>query len=209
MTHGRLHALSDGIFSIVMILMVLELRLPSLTVNNDSSLWHALNTQKAIFASYFISFAILFVYWRAHNFIITILAKNIDINLLSINGIFLFFVGLVPFTTQLGGVFNKIPIAISLYALNIIIIGLTLLAMRLYVERSETIDNLDRTESQRRSALIRTLLPVGFATLAIPFSFVNTGVADIILLIGVGFNFFNNAAELTYKYLIKPIGSLL
>jgi uncharacterized membrane protein len=205
-THGRLHALADGIFAIVMTLMVLELKLPLLNTATNHGLWSALQKQQAIFLSYFISFAVLFIYWRAHNFVITILAKNIDINLLSINGIFLFLVGLVPFTTELAGTYNKISLAISLYAVNIIAIGLTLLFMRVYIERSEKIDNIDRTASQRRAALIRTLLPVGFATMAIPFSFLSTTVADLILVMGVGFNFLNNAAELTDKYLIRPLG---
>src|ERR1041385_3390693 len=106
MTHGRLHALADGIFAIVMTLMVLELKLPSLHGSSNHELWQALLDQKAIFISYFISFAVLFIYWRAHNFVITVFAKSIDINLLTMNGIFLFLVGLIPFTTHLAGSFN-------------------------------------------------------------------------------------------------------
>ena len=81
--------------------------------------------------------------------------------------------------------------------------------MRVYIERSDQIDNVQRTQAQRRAALIRTLLPVGFATLAIPFSFMNTGFATVILLIGVGFNFLNNAADLTDKFLIQPLRKII
>src|SRR5581483_1708035 len=193
MNHARLHALTDGIFAIVMTLMVLELKLPSLHSTTDHALLQALVSQKSIFASYFVSFAVLFVYWRAHNFVITFLAKNIDINLLTINGLFLFLVGLIPFTTQLSGTYNTVPLAISLYALNIILIGLTVVGMRVYIERSERIENVERTVEQRRAALIRTFLPVTFAAMAIPLSFVNTGVAYTVLLVGVGYNFLNNA----------------
>src|SRR5437763_1855357 len=125
MNHSRLHALTDGIFAIVMTLMVLELKLPSVDGQTNSELWRALLNQRTIFISYFISFAVLFIYWRAHNFVITILAKNIDINLLTINGIFLFLVGLVPFTTQLAGTYNSISLAVSIYAANLILIGLS------------------------------------------------------------------------------------
>jgi uncharacterized membrane protein len=209
MTHGRLHALADGIFTIVMTLMVLELKLPALRTTTNHGLWSALLVQRAIFASYFISFAVLFVYWRAHNFVITLLAKNIDINLLTMNGIFLFLVGLVPFTTQLAGTFNKIPLAVSLYALNIVLIGLSLIGMRVYIERSDNIDNVSRTAAQRRAALIRTALPITFGFIAIPVSFISTAGADVILLIGVGYNFLNNAADLADKYLIQPINKVL
>lgn len=209
MTHGRLHALADGIFAIVMTLMVLELKLPSIDGSTSHELWKALLAQKAVFASYFVSFAVLFIYWRAHNFVITMFAKSIDINLLTMNGIFLFFVGLVPFTTHLAGTFNEIPLAVSLYALNLILIGLSVIWMRTYIERADHIENLDRTPAQRRAALIRTTLPITFAAIAIPFSFVNTGIADVILLIGVFYNFLNNAADLADKYLIQPINKIL
>jgi uncharacterized membrane protein len=209
MTHGRLHALADGIFAIVMTLMVLELKLPTIHAASSHQLWHALVAQSTVFSSYFVSFAVLFIYWRAHNFVITILAKNIDINLLTINGIFLFFVGLLPFTTQLAGTYNHIPLAISLYALNLILIGSTILWMRYYIEQSENIDNISRTATQRRAALIRTILPIIFAGLAIPFSFISTGLAEIILLIGVAYNFLKNAADLADKYLIQPVNKIL
>jgi uncharacterized membrane protein len=209
MTHDRLHALTDGIFAIVMTLMVLELKLPVIHGTTNRDLWNSLFAQKAIFVSYFVSFAVLFVYWRAHNFLITILAKNIDINLLSINGIFLFLVGLLPFSTQLAGTYNTIPLAICLYALNIITIGLSLLSMRIYIERSDSIENVTRTAAQRRAALIRSLLPMTFAMLAIPFSFISTSLADAVLLIGVGYNFLNNAADLADKFLVGPVNKIL
>jgi len=208
MTHSRLHALTDGIFAIVMTLMVLELKLPNVDGKTNQALWQSLLSQRAIFVSYFVSFAVLFVYWRAHNFVITILANNIDINLLTINGIFLFLVGLVPFTTQLAGTYNHLPLAVSLYALNIVVIGLSIMWMRFYVEKSDRIDNIDRTPEQRRAALIRTTLPIIFATIAIPISFINTAAADVILVIGVGYNFLNNAADLADKYLISPINRI-
>lgn len=208
MTHERLHALTDGVFAIAMTLMVFQIKLPVVHAMTNASLWQSLRGDYSIFISYFISFAVLFVYWRAHNFVITILAKNISIDLLSINGVFLFLVVLIPFSTQLAGTYNKIPLAISLYAANIIVIGLTLWLMRTYIEISEKIENADRTDAQRRAALIRTLLPVGFAAVAIPLSFVNTDAADIVLLLGVGFNFLRNAAEVADRFLIKPVGKI-
>lgn len=209
MNHSRLHSLTDGIFAIVMTLMVLELKLPAIDSSTNQALWSALLTEKAIFVSYFVSFAVLFVYWRAHNFVITILAKNIDINLLTINGIFLFLVGLVPFTTQLAGTYNQIPLADCLYAVNIILIGLSVIWMRVYVEKSDSIEHVSRSVRQRRAALIRTVLPIIFAVIAIPISFISTGMADVILLVGVGYNFLTNAADLADKYLILPLNKLL
>ncbi|MDL2363408.1 MAG: TMEM175 family protein [Patescibacteria group bacterium] len=205
MTHGRLHGLTDGIFAIVMTLMVLELKLPAAATKSNESLWHILSSQYVVFLSYFISFAILYIYWRAHNFVVSILAKNIDINLLNINAFFLFLVGLVPYTTHVLGVYSRTSLGITVYALNVVGIGLTLVLMRYYIERATTIENLERTHEQRRGALIRISIPIVFSALAIPVSFINTQVAFIILLFAVFFNFHNNAADLTQTVFSGPI----
>lgn len=205
MTQERLHALTDGIFAIVMTLMVLELKLPVIDEESNHSLWQALLTEKSTFISYLVSFVVLFVYWRAHNFVISIFAKNIDINILTFNAIFLFFVGLVPFTTHLSGEYNTIPLAIVIYAVNLILIGLSIVTMRIYISRAEHIENIARTKAQNRAALIRTFLPIVFAAIAIPTAFVNTGISEFILLFGVFYNLLNNASELTDKFIIKPI----
>ncbi len=204
MKHDRLHALTDGIFAIVMTLLVLELKFPVLSTPTNHALWDYLRHEWTLFLSYFISFAVLFVYWRAHNFIITIMAKNIDINLLNLNGIFLFLVGVVPFTTHMLGVYNDTPLAIIIYAVNVFCIGLTLLIMREYVEKADSIEHIQRTAEQRKGALIRTLTPMICAVVAIPLSFINTNLAFGILLVAVGYNFLNNAANITEKLFISP-----
>jgi uncharacterized membrane protein len=204
MTHGRLHALTDGIFAIVMTLLVLELKVPLVDHHTNAALWHAVKGQATIFLSYLISFAVLFVYWRAHNFTITFLAKNINISLLNINGTFLFLVGLVPFSTHILGEYGDTPLGISIYALNIILIGLNLLAMRLYIEKSTSIENLERTAEQRFGALIRIMTPVICATIAIPLSFISTTGAFLLLIFAVAYNFNNNAADNTRRLFINP-----
>lgn len=209
MTHERLHALTDGIFAIVMTLLVLELKVPLSGHPTDASVWKVIDSQVDIFLGYFISFITLFIYWRAHNFLVTVLAKNIDINLLTLNGVFLFFVGLIPFSTQLAGADHEVPLAVTVYALNILLIGLTIIVMRLYIEKSESIDNIERTEEQRNGALIRTMIPVTFAAVAIPFSFINSTAALYILLFGVVINLYNNTADLTRRLLLNPIKKLL
>jgi len=191
-----------------MTLLVLELKVPSFIHPSNHDVWHVIASQYTILLSYFISFTTLFVYWRAHNFVVTVLAKNIDVNVLTINGIFLFLVGLIPFTTQLAGSYSSSPIALSFYALNIILIGSTLLFMRGYIEKSEKIDNLERTLEQRQGAFIRTMLPLSFAAISIPLSFISTKLAFSMLIFGVLFNLYNNAADLTRKVVLRPMRNL-
>jgi uncharacterized membrane protein len=204
MTHERLHALTDGIFAIVMTLMVFQLKIPSLIHPDNAQVWAALKDQAAVLLSYFISFFLLFTYWRAHNFTITIMAKNIDINLLNLNTTFLFLVGLIPFTTQLAGKYADTSLALSIYALNIILIGLNLAIMRIYVDKSESIESMSRNKEQRQNAFIRILTPVSIAAIAIPLSFVDTRLAFIVLLFAALFNLPSNSADFARKYFLRP-----
>ncbi|HSW79124.1 MAG TPA: TMEM175 family protein [Candidatus Babeliales bacterium] len=204
MTHERLHALTDGIFAIVMTLLVLELKVPVLDKPTNNSLWQALAENKAIFASYLISFLLLFLYWRAHNFIVSTMAKNVDINLVNINILFLILIGIVPFTTHLLGMYPQTQTAIIIYALNIILIGLALMIMRGYVEKSDTIESDRRSPEQILNARIRVLTPMVCAGLAIPLSFISTWLAFGLMMLGIGFNLLNNAAELFRKVFRIP-----
>ena len=110
-TH-RLEALADGIFAIAMTLLVLELRLPDASGPGDlasriAALWPR-------FATFFISFIVLGVYWFAHHQTFYFLARvNRTLVWLSI----LFFLGaaLIPFVASLLGSYPQDPVALSLY----------------------------------------------------------------------------------------------
>jgi uncharacterized membrane protein len=128
------------------------------------------------------------------------MAKNLDVNLVNINILFLFMIGVVPFTTHLLGQYPKTQTAIIVYAINIILIGLSLIIMRQYIEKSESIESLERTREQKLNANIRVLTPLVASALAIPISFINTWLAFALLMLGIGFNLLNNAADLFRKF---------
>src|ERR1035437_3141133 len=102
MKSNRLEQLSDGIFAIVMTILVFDLRIPGV-INSNMDLWQALKNMAPLFLSYLLSFSMLFTYWRAHHFFVSVYAKNIDMTLTNINAVFFLFVGVVPFTTSLLG----------------------------------------------------------------------------------------------------------
>src|SRR3990167_10074821 len=102
MKHTRLDELSDGIFAIVMTLLVFELRVLSFFADpTNQELWYEITKLLPSFLSYVLSFALLFTYWRAHHFFISIYAKNVDSVLTNINALFFMLVSLVPFSSGL------------------------------------------------------------------------------------------------------------
>lgn len=98
----RQKALADGVFAIVMTLLVLELSVPVIHGGNNHELTQALAAMWPKFVAYTLSFLILGVFWLVHHFLFDVI-KYYDTRLAWLNIIFLLFVALVPFTTSLLG----------------------------------------------------------------------------------------------------------
>lgn len=199
MKQVRLDALADGIFAIVMTILVFEIRVPEITgIISDSILRMALLDISPLFLSYLLSFALLFTYWRSHHFIASVFAKNIDINFTNINAIFLFFVALVPFSSHFLGTYSQYQVAVFVFAVNVICIGMSLYEMRRYVEKSKTIENVEITPIENAHAYARILFPVFCALLAILISSINTVFALLLLTIGILFNLLPKSTTITF-----------
>jgi uncharacterized membrane protein len=121
MKQHRFEALADSIFAIVMTILVFEIRVPIYDgIVSDKTLFDAIMNIYPLFLSYLLSFSLLFTYWRAHHFITSVLAKNIDLKLSNLNALFFLFVGLVPFSSHLLGAYSYTETAIITFAVNII-----------------------------------------------------------------------------------------
>jgi len=202
MKQARLDQLADSIFAIVMTILVFDIRIPNIigTVN-DQTLFQALLDLSPIFLSYLLSFLLLFTYWRSHHFIESVLAKNIDTKFSNINAIFFFFVALVPFSSHFLGNYGYSKTAIIFFALNIILIGLSLFKMRRYVIDSKTIENTTFTKTENEHANMHILFPVGAAVVAIFVSFFSSGFAIVLFTIAILFNLLEKSAKHTFIFI--------
>ncbi len=124
MTKSRLEAFSDGVFAIIITIMVLDLRVP------HSTSFAALGALLPVFLSYVMSFLYVGVYWNNHHHLLQA-AERVDGKILWANLHLLFWLSLTPFTTAwLGenriatgtvamyGIFN-VPLTRSLLLLNV------------------------------------------------------------------------------------------
>ena len=209
MNHARLDQLSDGIFAIVMTILVFEIRVPTVLGPIDNpSLWLYISSLLPFFLSYVLSFSLLFTYWRAHHFFVSIYAKNVDSKLVNINGLFFMLISLVPFSSNILSQFPHNELSIIIFGGHIIIISLSLYWMRRYVLFSDHIKNPEISQREIRGSTIRIMVPVLFSMIAMVICFWSIGISLVLLTLIVLFNLssfstrlFERIAKTTYYVL--------
>jgi uncharacterized membrane protein len=95
---GRLEAFSDGVFSIAITLLVLEISVPH--VEGSQSLWSALGKQWPSYAAYVVSFLVIGIMWANHHTLFSFI-RLVDRKLLFLNLMILMVVALIPWPTNL------------------------------------------------------------------------------------------------------------
>lgn len=209
MKHTRLDQLSDGIFAIVMTILVFEIKVPVIWGPIDNaSLWLEIKDLLPLFLAYILSFSLLFTYWRAHHFFVSIYAKNIDSMLTNINALFFMLISLVPFSASVLGQFPNNELSVIIFGVHIILIGLTLYWMRRYVLYSEHIKNPEITRREIRGSTIRTLVPVFFAFVAVPLSFWNIEISMALFTLAVLFNLSSYSTKI-FESFLKSVHKLI
>jgi uncharacterized membrane protein len=204
MKQQRLDQLSDGIFAIVMTVLIFEIRVPEFFgFVSDGALINYLIDMYPVLLSYVLSFSLLFTYWRSHHLIASVFAKNIDIPFSNINGFFLFFVALVPFSSHFLGKYIDSKVAIAFFAINIILMGLSLYRMRRYAIKSNTIENMPFTKKENEHAMAHILVPVITAIIAILVSFSSTEIAIFFFTIAILFNLSKNGTKYMFYIVDK------
>ncbi len=202
MKQFRLDQLADSIFAIVMTILVFEIRVPELNgIVNETTIINSLVNMYPLFLSYLLSFSLIFTYWRSHHFIDSVLVKNIDKNFANLNGIFFFLVGLVPFSSHLLGKYIYSLTATIFFATNIILIGISLFAMRNYAIKSQEIENTPFTKTENEHALMHILFPVFSAVLAIILSFVSINLALVLFTLAILFNLSSSGTKYVFFFI--------
>jgi uncharacterized membrane protein len=110
MTKGRMEAFSDGVFAVIITIMVLELKSP-----HGTSL-AALKPLIPVFFSYVLSFIYLGIYWNNHHHLLQA-AKHVAGAVLWANLHLLFWLSLTPFATAWVGENPLSPWPVALYGL--------------------------------------------------------------------------------------------
>lgn len=178
MNKNRLEAFSDGVFAIVITLLVLDIRIPKV---DYAHLWDAIIAIMPKIISYVYSFFIIGIYWVSHHNI-TRWITAIDRTIIWLNITLLLFVGFIPFPTSLMGEypFQKIPIV--LYGLTLLASNLTGYLTWRYVSKNNRFLDPNIPEKEIRGINMSFLFVNLFYVIAIGVSFVNPYLSYIMFL---------------------------
>jgi uncharacterized membrane protein len=127
---GRVEALSDGVFAIVVTLLVLEIRVPH--VEDPASVPALARSLVALapkFLSWVISFVTVCVIWMNHHRVFRLMGR-IDPGLFWWNANLLLWTSFIPFPTALMGDYPGNRLAVSLYGVVMLLMALAFVLMR-------------------------------------------------------------------------------
>jgi uncharacterized membrane protein len=192
----RIEALTDGVFAIVMTLLVLELGVPVITGGGvHAELLHRLGEMWPEFVSYAVSFLMLGFMWTVHHYQFKSI-KQSDGVLAWVNLLFLMFVSLLPFTTSLLGKYINEQLPVLLYGGNIVACMVLRLILWNYATKGYRLVDKDIPPAVIKRSKI--MLPTGIVVFIIGMgvSFVSTVIsvclfAAIIVFFSIRSTYYN------------------
>ncbi len=168
----RLLALSDGVVAIALTLLVLDLKVPAETVlrhtDSASELATVLRHDTDQLISYVVSFYVIAQFWLTHHRVFRVVTGHSE-GLAWWNFAFLFAITLIPFTSGLLGLFSGNPLAVDIFAANMLLGTLASQATSRFIKRKGLLSSAYHPE-QARAGQIRAF------TVALVFA-VSIGVA--------------------------------
>jgi uncharacterized membrane protein len=178
----RLAALSDGVFAIAMTLLVLDLHVPaSEAIHSEHGLWNALGHLAPSLVTYVMSFLTLGIFWVGQGVQLEQFDRsNRDLTWLHLG--FLLAVSLIPFSTALLAHFITYRLALLVYWLNILLLGIMLWVSRRYAEHAglvkEEVTPDMAAAAERRIVIAQSLYAIGAA-----LSIINTYVSITVIVL--------------------------
>ena len=127
---SRILALTDGVFAIIMTLLVLELKVPD--VHRAAELSSHLKGLGYHLLLYFASFLLASVYWVGHRLIFS-LVKYVNTTLIWLNIVFLMICSLIPFAAALLGNYPLETHSLFIYGVLLFLLAGWRLFMYVYV----------------------------------------------------------------------------
>jgi uncharacterized membrane protein len=121
MNKQRLEAFTDGVYAIVITLLVLDIRIPDV---RPEDLGPALVRMLPQFFTYILSFFVIALYWFSHHRVAQ-QVRHVDGPFVWLNMVWLLFVTIMPFPTALLGRYPLRPLPIAIYGIDLVLANVT------------------------------------------------------------------------------------
>jgi uncharacterized membrane protein len=185
---ARLLTLSDNVVAIALTLLVLQVKVPAPAqlTNPDSaaSLAAQLGRETDQLISYVVAFYVVAQFWLAHHRVFRHVGGHHE-GLAWWNFAFLFTITAMPFTSNLLGDYGNNPLAVDIFAINLLLAALATQATLLYGRRRDVLTEPGAMEARARR--VRLTVMVITVAVSIGLAWVNTTAAKSCwLLIAVG-----------------------
>ena len=116
---SRIMGLTDGIFGMVMTLLVFAIAIPELQIANYSDFMSFITTLMPTIGVTIVSFVLIASFWVYHHEFIKL--KTLNIPYLWLNIAFLIYISFIPFTTSLIGNYSHFFLSETIFGLNILL----------------------------------------------------------------------------------------
>lgn len=173
MNKSRLEAFSDGMFAIIMTIMILDLKAP------QGGTIHDLLSVLPAFLCYTQSFLFTGVYWSNHHHLISTVKKVTGPTIVANLGL-LFWLSLIPFVTGWVASCDFSPQAVALYAVMLLIPGLFWNILRNIIKKNNTWSEKMNKAMKRMG--IKGYISIAIYTSAIPLAFLNPYISEVMFL---------------------------
>ncbi|MCI2033852.1 MAG: DUF1211 domain-containing protein [Lactobacillus sp.] len=191
MSKDRINALSDGVFAILLTILILEFKPETI---HPGSLGTVIREQGPLFLMYMMSYFYVGTSWLFHHDYFQYVKKtNRMLNILNLG--LLFTVTLVNYAMVLliealtNGNAEDIQIAFIVYDVVAMLISASFLIVYRFLERHVELRNLEGIEQHYNRIRMDPARSVGIYILSIGASFFSNTLAGVLLIAGVVFHF--------------------
>ena len=173
----RVVALSDGVFAIIITILVLEIAVPENL--SEQSLLEALDDLQPTLVAWVISFLLTGMFWVAHRDLFA-RVRVVNRDLVWLNLLFLLPVSLIPFAASVLGKYPDEPVALHLYGVVLIVATVMRLVLYRYVVKRPALLWPDVSTDRASLGLVITAAQIGLYLLAIAVADVSTALSTVL-----------------------------
>jgi uncharacterized membrane protein len=156
----RVLALSDGVFAIILTLLVLEIHVPDLRAGQ--TLRDALREIRPSLIAFLISFVVVAIAWAGHRDLFALIRRT-DRGIVWLNFLYLLPLSILPFGAAMLATYERDPIALRIYGMILVATVVTRLAVWLYATTREHILLAPVDGRSRRAGVVLVAFPgVGY-----------------------------------------------